>query len=61
MIAKTERFRTPTIACLGLTYKANVDDLRESPALDIVELIAKRCPSSTCGSLSPSWRSCRHR
>jgi UDP-N-acetyl-D-mannosaminuronic acid dehydrogenase len=26
-----------TIACLGLTFKADIDDLRESPAIDIVE------------------------
>jgi UDP-N-acetyl-D-mannosaminuronic acid dehydrogenase len=26
----------PVIACLGLTYKADVDDLRESPAVDVV-------------------------
>jgi len=25
-----------TVGCLGLTYKANIDDIRESPALDIV-------------------------
>jgi UDP-N-acetyl-D-mannosaminuronic acid dehydrogenase len=31
------RFRKPVVACYGLTYKADVDDLRESPALDIVE------------------------
>jgi UDP-N-acetyl-D-mannosaminuronic acid dehydrogenase len=34
-----ERFREPVIACLGLTFKANVDDLRESPALQIVEAL----------------------
>ena len=44
VIAKTERFRAPTVACLGLTYKADVDDLRESPALDIVEQIADALP-----------------
>ena len=31
----------PVIACLGLAYKANIDDLRESPALDIAEALAQ--------------------
>jgi len=44
LISKTERFRNPTIACLGLAFKANVDDLRESPAVDIVEEIADALP-----------------
>jgi UDP-N-acetyl-D-mannosaminuronic acid dehydrogenase len=30
----------PTIACLGLAFKANVDDLRESPALEICRSLA---------------------
>ena len=30
-----------TIACYGLTYKANIDDLRESPALNIVERLVE--------------------
>ncbi len=33
--AKAERFKRPTIACLGVTFKADVDDLRQSPALHI--------------------------
>jgi UDP-N-acetyl-D-mannosaminuronic acid dehydrogenase len=41
---KCERFVNPTVACLGLAYKANVDDLRESPAVDIVTAIAKTLP-----------------
>ncbi|MBL4596046.1 MAG: UDP-N-acetyl-D-mannosamine dehydrogenase [Robiginitomaculum sp.] len=36
-----DRFRKPIVACLGLTYKPDVDDLRESPALHIVEVLAK--------------------
>jgi UDP-N-acetyl-D-mannosaminuronic acid dehydrogenase len=36
-----ERFKDPVIACLGLTYKPNVDDLRESPALEITTHIAR--------------------
>ncbi|ULB45236.1 UDP-N-acetyl-D-mannosamine dehydrogenase [Limnospira fusiformis KN01] len=31
------KFENPKIACLGLSYKADIDDLRESPALKIVE------------------------
>jgi UDP-N-acetyl-D-mannosaminuronic acid dehydrogenase len=31
---------SPIIACLGLSYKADIDDLRESPALEIVEMLA---------------------
>lgn len=34
---KAARFKNPVIACLGLTFKANIDDLRESPALEIVQ------------------------
>lgn len=44
IVKTSERFRTPTIACLGLTFKANVDDIRESPAVEVVELIAKAVP-----------------
>jgi UDP-N-acetyl-D-mannosaminuronic acid dehydrogenase len=36
------QFATPTIGCLGLTYKADVDDLRESPSLEIVHDLRKQ-------------------
>ncbi|WP_028862302.1 UDP-N-acetyl-D-mannosamine dehydrogenase [Psychromonas aquimarina] len=36
-----DEFKRPVIACLGLAFKADIDDLRESPALQIVEQLAK--------------------
>lgn len=44
VVAKSARFREPTIACLGLAFKANIDDMRESPAVEIVEDIATALP-----------------
>lgn len=38
--AKSQRFKRPIIACLGLSYKPDVDDLRESPSLEIVKHLA---------------------
>ncbi|MEE9385359.1 MAG: UDP-N-acetyl-D-mannosamine dehydrogenase [Nannocystaceae bacterium] len=34
--AAAERLRSPVIACFGATYKADIDDLRESPAKEII-------------------------
>ena len=36
---KAARFKDPVIGCLGITFKANIDDLRESPSLDIVKTL----------------------
>lgn len=36
-----KRFRNPVITCLGLAFKADIDDMRESPALEIVRDLAK--------------------
>lgn len=59
---KTKKTKA-VVACLGITFKANVNDIRESPSLEISELLAKdgRCevlvvdphvetlPNSLCG------------
>ena len=42
LISLSSRFREPVIACYGITYKANVDDLRESPSVEIVRLLSER-------------------
>jgi len=33
--------KDPVIACLGLAYKADIDDLRESPAITVVRELAR--------------------
>ncbi len=33
--------KEPVVACLGLSYKANVHDLRESPAVEIIHHLAR--------------------
>jgi UDP-N-acetyl-D-mannosaminuronic acid dehydrogenase len=40
IIQAADQFKKPVIACLGLAFKADIDDLRESPALQIVEHLA---------------------
>lgn len=40
--AAADQFKKPVIACLGLAFKADIDDLRESPALDIVKHLAEQ-------------------
>ncbi len=36
----------PVIACLGLAFKANIDDVRESPAVEIVRRVATLQPDA---------------
>jgi UDP-N-acetyl-D-mannosaminuronic acid dehydrogenase len=39
--AAADQFKRPVIACLGLAFKPDIDDLRESPALDITRQLAE--------------------
>jgi len=41
LIFENDNGRKPTIACMGLAFKPNIDDLRESPALYIAQELAK--------------------
>lgn len=39
--ARAQRIKDSVIACFGLAYKADIDDLRESPALTITQRLAE--------------------
>ena len=39
--AAAAKFKNPKIACLGLSFKADIDDLRESPSLEIVQQLKR--------------------
>lgn len=42
VITEAKNYKQPRIACLGLSFKADIDDLRESPALTIVLELAQK-------------------
>jgi UDP-N-acetyl-D-mannosaminuronic acid dehydrogenase len=44
VIKSVNRFREPVVACLGLTFKANIDDIRQSPAREVVSVLAEALP-----------------
>ena len=41
VIAAAREQAAPVIACLGLAYKADIDDLRQSPAVTVVQRLAE--------------------
>jgi UDP-N-acetyl-D-mannosaminuronic acid dehydrogenase len=40
IVALLEPGKRQTVACLGLSFKPNIDDVRESPAVEVVKLLA---------------------
>ncbi len=48
-----------TIACLGLSFKPNIDDLRESPAVEVVKLLSE-LPGATIIASEPHVQALPH-
>ena len=40
IIQHAGRFKHPVVGCFGATYKPDVEDLRESPSLEVIKLVA---------------------
>jgi len=53
VIEKGKRFQAPRIAALGLAFKPDIDDLRESPALHIVQRLAVELPDASIDAVEP--------
>jgi UDP-N-acetyl-D-mannosaminuronic acid dehydrogenase len=51
---RASRFKDPVIAALGLAFKPDIDDLRESPALAIAEKLATRHGEATILAVEPN-------
>ncbi len=41
ILALADRFKNPVVSCYGITYKPDIDDLRESPSLEIVKRLGR--------------------
>lgn len=56
---KTDRHRYPTVAMMGLAYKPDIDDLRNSPAMKIVSDILRTTSNSKILVVEPNLRNHR--
>ncbi len=53
VLERAARFTNPVVACLGLAYKPDIDDLRESPALHIVRRLVAELTNGEVLAVEP--------
>ncbi|WP_058234941.1 UDP-N-acetyl-D-mannosamine dehydrogenase [Devriesea agamarum] len=54
VLDKAEKFKAPVIAALGIAFKADIDDLRESPSRDIALKLATKIPDGQVLVVEPN-------
>lgn len=54
VLAAVEGRESPVVAALGLAFKPDIDDMRESPALDITGQLADRLPQGRVLAVEPN-------
>ena len=54
VLIKADRFKNPTVAALGIAFKADIDDLRESPSKNIAIALADCLSNGTVLVVEPN-------
>lgn len=53
-VAALAETSAPIVAVLGLSFKANIDDVRESPSVTIIEELLRQVPDATILAVDPN-------
>lgn len=54
VLTKAAKFKAPIVAALGIAFKPDIDDLRESPSLEIVRELAIELPEASIRVVEPN-------